>query len=684
MFRRNIHVLLTLVWFAAFAAAAVAVFHLKLQDLRFHTRDFPFYAGNFARLFSADLSRELAVNPDGYNVFGFRGLDAYPNVYFDIHISAIKFALAWIYTITGSLYAVFGVFWTVFLLSIAYLIRAYWTPAHRDQIIVLIGASALVLNPAAYDFLTFDVRAYILILPFLFMLVAALDRRRPGWEIASIAVFGLLIREEAVIFILFAAIYLHFDGRVRVARVLFVLATAFAASAYAYYALFTEFEYLTRVGPAKQLALLLIVVSYLGLELLPRFRLLDWAGGLFRQLRPFTLVVFGAPFGLEFIARSGPYIKTMNFKALAAELTTSEPWYPGIALAVIAAMSVCLVVWPRLRLVARLAIGSIVASVLLLMAVMNVRFLVVLYEQGTPRQFVWRVAEHLRTLPGTVVVDYGMHQAFFDRDNVVVWERLPSSLATGDERYFPLSRTALTGVLAERAAYFVVTERSLGPLFALAGDAGVIDDVETCIAAAGVIVARRVSLSRPCADLGLAAGPVDDPVVRAEMRLAAGRYDEAIADLEQVVASGTGDAASLTALGRSYVLGGQPGEGVRALMWAAEQSGLPSPEQIYLVALANYVDERYVSSAALLQTAIASDPEDYTARALLVATYGMLGRVADAGRVLNDLNLALRRNGRLFFSTDEAENFPRYRRPEDLARYLDGLRRAEVPNSTSR
>jgi len=680
MGRRNLHVLAALLWFAAFAVAALAVFHLKLQGLQFHTRDFPFYAGSMARIFSADLSKTLAVNPAGFNLLGFSGTDGYPSVYFDVHISPVKFALSGIYAISGSLYAVFGAYLAMFLLAIGYLVFAYWTPVRREQVMVLIGAGALALIPSAYDFLSFDFRTFTLIPPFLFMLAAALDRRRPSWEVVLIALLGLSVREEAVIFIFLAAIYLRLDARVRVARILFLLAAVCGALAYTYYALFTEFQHAFRTSPATQVGLLALGLAYPVLELASVSALFAWASRLFHRLRPFVLVIFALPFAAEFAVLNGANVKAMNVLALTTSLTTGARWYPGMAMAAILVLSVVLAVWPRAPRAGRLGLGVAVAVALLLMTVLNVRGVATLVERGTPRQIVWPVAEHLRTLPGTVVVDYVMHQAFFDRDDIIVWERLPTAVAAGKQRFFPRSREVLTGSLAERAAYYVVTPASFGPLLGLLGDAGVAEQIEPCLITADIIVARRVSLSGPCSDLGLVAGPAESPAVLSEMRWANGRYDAAIEGLRQSAAGG-GDAASLTALARMLVLSGRPAEATRPIMLAAELLGLPTPEQLYLVALASFAQERYGPSAALAEMAMQQDPQYVAAGALLVAAYSNLGRLDDAARALGGLNVMLRNAGRLSYSLEEAQIYPRYRQPEDLARYLGSLRRAGVPET---
>jgi hypothetical protein len=62
------------------------------------------------------------------------------------------------------------------------------------------------------------------------------------------------------------------------------------------------------------------------------------------------------------------------------------------------------------------------------------------------------------------VTDYRLYQAFAERDDVVVWERLPAHLEASPLRDYPASRTRLRAALLDTDALFVMSPRSYDQL----------------------------------------------------------------------------------------------------------------------------------------------------------------------------------------------------------------------------
>jgi hypothetical protein len=68
-----------------------------------------------------------------------------------------------------------------------------------------------------------------------------------------------------------------------------------------------------------------------------------------------------------------------------------------------------------------------------------------------------------------ILTDYVTYQAFYEYEHALAYNRLPTDLVKGEQRYYPKNVETVKSLLAEETEYVVISkssERILGPLLA--------------------------------------------------------------------------------------------------------------------------------------------------------------------------------------------------------------------------
>src|SRR5512147_669453 len=101
-FTRHKILLADLVIYLAAVAASVALNELKRESLQFHTRDFPYFIEQAARLADPRLSNRFALNIDGNNFLGLQGPEGVKGVYQAIHAEYFRYTYTLLYALFHS------------------------------------------------------------------------------------------------------------------------------------------------------------------------------------------------------------------------------------------------------------------------------------------------------------------------------------------------------------------------------------------------------------------------------------------------------------------------------------------------------------------------------------------------------------------------------------------------------
>jgi TolB-like protein/Flp pilus assembly protein TadD len=157
------------------------------------------------------------------------------------------------------------------------------------------------------------------------------------------------------------------------------------------------------------------------------------------------------------------------------------------------------------------------------------------------------------------------------------------------------------------------------------------------------------------------------------------RVDEAISEIERAVALDPNDPENYALLSITLNWAGRPKEAVDAIDAAMRLDPFyPARYQSYL-GIAKYHMGKFKDAFEHLQRAHRRDSENYLVLAHLLAAQGQLGKLRGATTTLSKLNDLRLKKGLQPYSMWEAQHRTLYKNQTDVARFIDGLRKARVP-----
>jgi len=170
--------------------------------------------------------------------------------------------------------------------------------------------------------------------------------------------------------------------------------------------------------------------------------------------------------------------------------------------------------------------------------------------------------------------------------------------------------------------------------------------------------------------------------VASAMLLHAQQHDEALAEAKRAIASDPNDADGYVALANALSFTGRASEALEQVERAMRLNPHYPPYYLYQLGLAQFGMKRLDEAATSLERALALNSDDYWSQRLLLATYGLLGRRADAAKLLETIRGNIK-SGRLAFYDPLTIRAATYWYPfaerADVERFAEGLRKAGLP-----
>jgi adenylate cyclase len=163
--------------------------------------------------------------------------------------------------------------------------------------------------------------------------------------------------------------------------------------------------------------------------------------------------------------------------------------------------------------------------------------------------------------------------------------------------------------------------------------------------------------------------------VLAEMQMVDGEHEAAIQSARRAVELGPSDAEARATLASVLAYAGRPAEAVAAAEVALRLNPTPSATILRAAGLALFLDERYERAIRLFQRLVEIAPRMNGSRERLAMAYAAAGELDKAqveAKALLELEPSLNLQ---FYQVVYAH----HERPEDLARRIDALRKAGVP-----
>lgn len=167
--------------------------------------------------------------------------------------------------------------------------------------------------------------------------------------------------------------------------------------------------------------------------------------------------------------------------------------------------------------------------------------------------------------------------------------------------------------------------------------------------------------------------------VAANMLSQQGRHTAAIAEAGRAVGVDPNDADSYVALAGVLNLAGKPEDALQLLHKAMRLNPHFPSSYLYELGLAQFGLGDFPAAAVTLEKATTGNPDDRWSLRLLLATYGHLGRDADAQRVFEIAEKKNYRGADPISIRGIAYWYP-FKRADDLERLTTGLRKANVPD----
>jgi TolB-like protein/class 3 adenylate cyclase len=170
--------------------------------------------------------------------------------------------------------------------------------------------------------------------------------------------------------------------------------------------------------------------------------------------------------------------------------------------------------------------------------------------------------------------------------------------------------------------------------------------------------------------------------VASAMLLHMKQHDEAIAEAKRAITSDPNDADGYVALANALSFKGRPSEALEQIERAIRLNPHYPPYYLYQLGLARFGMKRLDVAATSLERALTLNRDDYWSQRLLLATYGLLGRRADAAKLLETIK-GNEKSGWLSVLDPLTIRASTYWYPfaelVDVERFAEGLRKAGVP-----
>ncbi len=472
---------------------SVMVMEQRRVSLQFHTRDYPYFIEFAARVADPNLRDRMAMNGDGYNFLGMGGSESAIDIFQALHAEYFRYAYIGLYALFGKPWPLYLFFSAVFFLPVLYaalLPRRDGRWSHRTALLLIL---LYVLYPATFPSAVGDIRSRFLFAAAWVLLMLAVVNDRPFREKLVFFMLLLGIREEGILFGLLAAALNFFytrDARARIRQTVVLL--ALVGLALALFLLFMHWNQYLRFTPesiplpipeALKLRLFsrrgLAVMALLG-GLAAVLGFLAWRRWPERTRRIglgmvhiLSILIVSAPSITElrkWIAAEGSFTwgTPASFAGFLALPTPSLPAYMLIVLLVL------LLETQRGRRRAVWAAVLAVLGVLFLAMTLSTfpKELRLYQREAAPARLVWEIKGSLDPYADGILVDYNTLQAFYDFNEVVVYQRLPLWIAHPESRFYPANKELLAEVVRERIRYAVITVESLEQVREVAQMAG--------------------------------------------------------------------------------------------------------------------------------------------------------------------------------------------------------------------
>ena len=163
------------------------------------------------------------------------------------------------------------------------------------------------------------------------------------------------------------------------------------------------------------------------------------------------------------------------------------------------------------------------------------------------------------------------------------------------------------------------------------------------------------------------------------MNLQNRRFDKAISAAEKAILLDPNSASGYLALADALSFAGQPIQAIENARKALRHDlNFPSP-YLFVEGRSLYDLKQYEEAIATLKRAVAANSSSRNSLVALIAAYGQLGKLKEAGRIIEKLNNNFKKDKLPEFTIGWLRNSWPYKNKADKERLFEGLKKARVP-----
>jgi len=447
-------------------ALAVLLNHHTWTSLSFHP-DFSFYYQFTSRLADTRLSNQYPFSPNGINWLGWSGPDGANSLHESVHFEPIKYIYPLLYLIYPGPYSIFSFIALIYFAPLFYIHFVFRSRDQLDSIFKWLTIGIYCAYPSVLTFLIFDIRPFILLVPFWLMAFLSIHCRRPPIE--SFLLFNLifLVREESIIFGACLLLYTFFRNGTS-SRVIKPLLYSWFFWTPVTLLYFNHTSLVLQLSPTgaisrfidittNPLSLLIISISLVLLAVIS-----------IRQRSFFKTYLPLASFSLILIPTFYPYAAAYfqtSFPAAQQSLLFSSPWTLGV----MSLLMTVIIIWSLIKTKYKRQLFLVLFSLLFC----SVLFTTIFSEHSqlhnipkhaqktTNHSWLIDISKQLDPYRNTILTDYSPYPLFASYENVYLYHRLPLNIIPGDARDWPTNMPVLKKLLREDVNYIVMLKEEL-------------------------------------------------------------------------------------------------------------------------------------------------------------------------------------------------------------------------------
>jgi hypothetical protein len=457
------YLVLVLIGYVLICSISTVYSYFKFKSLNFHPRDFPFYLQFAAKLSDQNLTDQYSLNPDGNNFIGFYGTEAEDNFHRTLHLEPVKYLYPLLYKVfkTPGLFLFTAL---IFFFPMVYFTFIHFKTRENSHWIVLFFTILYIFTTLSLESASLDLRPFTFLGPVFVILIFSIHFDRPLWE--KILFFNclLLIREEGIIFtfgaLLYAAAKEYTQSKKLYLTKIFtinwlvwvgLLFLYYGWTGYAFINYLSHLQGITKgkLIPAGIGFVLLFALIYLCLFIIKK-RYQQLFSSLFMLL---TYSLIFIPVFLAFISIF--HLPDLDFFFI---LFRESPRFNilFITFLVFLVLAWDLFLRNREKIVLKWITVIIMGYFIVNTSLVSYRQFRKFAAERKTTDIVFSIKENTDKYKTGILCDYNTYQAFYDYENVFCFNRLPSYMISGPDRYYPENVEALKQLIKERVDYVVL------------------------------------------------------------------------------------------------------------------------------------------------------------------------------------------------------------------------------------